>query len=105
MIIKLDIEGNEINAIKGALEVIKKSDPLIIIEFSKLIFDNLKNIEYLKNFLIEYDYCIFDTDNNKKNLNNILDMLKKLKKTQNTIGNFYLIKNYLKKLKLFLSSE
>ena len=38
VIIKLDIEGNEINAIKGALEIIKKSHPLIIIEFSKYIF-------------------------------------------------------------------
>ena len=101
----LDVEGNEINAIKGALKAIKKSDPLIIIEFSKFIFENLQNIEYLKNFLIEYDYCIFDTNYNKKNLNNILDMLKKLKKTQKTIGNFYLIKNSSSKLKLFLSNE
>ena len=105
VIIKLDVEGNEINAIKGALEAIKKSDPLIIIEFSKFIFENLQNIEYLKNFLIKYDYCIFDTNYNKKNLNNILDMLKKLKKTQKTIGNFYLIKNSSSKLKLFLSNE
>ena len=105
VIIKLDVEGNEINAIKGALKAIKKSDPLIIIEFSKFIFENLQNIEYLKNFLIEYDYCIFDTNYNKKNLNNILDMLKKLKKTQKTIGNFYLIKNSSSKLKLFLSNE
>ena len=66
VIIKLDIEGNEINAIKGALEVIKKSHPLIIIEFSKYIFENLDNIDYLKNFLIKYDYSIFDTNYKKK---------------------------------------
>jgi len=105
VIIKLDIEGNEINAIKGALEVIKKSEPLIIIEFSKYTFENLDNIDYLKNFLIKYDYCIFDTKYNKKKLDDILYMLKNLKKRYKTIGNFYLIKNSSNKLKLFLSNE
>ncbi len=105
VIIKLDVEGNEINAIKGALNVIKKSEPLIIIEFSKFIFENLDNIVYLKNFLIKYDYSIYDTNYNKKNLDNILDMLKNLKKSHKTIGNFYLLKNSSRNLKLFLSNE
>ena len=105
VIIKLDIEGNEINAIKGALEVIKKSEPLIIIEFSKYTFENLDNIDYLKNFLIKYDYSIFDINYNKKNLEDILEMLKNLKKRHKTIGNFYLIKNYSNNLKIFLSNE
>ena len=105
VVIKLDIEGNEVNAIKGALQVIKKSDPLIIIEFSKYIFDNKDNINYLKYFLIEYNYSIFDVNYKKQNLDNILDMLKNLKKRYQTIGNFYLIKNSSNNLKLFLSNE
>ena len=105
VVIKLDIEGNEINAIKGALKVIKKSDPLIIIEISKYIFENLDNIDYLKNFLIKYDYSIYDTKYKKQNLSNILDMLKNLKKRYKTLGNFYLIKNSSIKLKLFLFNE
>lgn len=105
VIIKLDIEGNEINAIKGALEVIKKSDPLIIIEFSKYIFENVDNIDYLKNFLVKYDYSIFDVNYNKKSLDNVLKMLNNLKKKHKTIGNFYLIKNSSNNLKLFLSDE
>ena len=105
VIIKLDIEGNEIRAIKGALEIVKKLNPLIIIEFSKYIFDNLDNIVYFKNFLIKYDYSIFDINYNKKNLEDILEMLKNLKKRHNTIGNFYLIKNYSNNLKIFLSDE
>ena len=105
VVIKLDIEGNEINAIKGALEVIKKSDPLIIMEFSKYIFKNRDNINYLKSFLVKYDYSIYDTNYNKKNLDDILNMLKNLKKRYNTIGNFYLIKNFSKNLKIFLSNE
>tara|TARA_Y100000768_G_scaffold93248_1_gene67390 strand:- start:12 stop:926 length:915 start_codon:yes stop_codon:yes gene_type:complete len=105
VIIKLDVEGNEINVIKGALEIIKKSEPLIIIEFSKYIFENMDNIDYLKNFLLEYDYSIYDINYNKKNLYNILNMLKNLKKRHKTIGNFYLIKNSSENLKVFLSNE
>ena len=105
VIIKLDVEGNEINVIKGALEVIKKSEPLIIIEFSKYIFENKDNIDYLNNFLNKYDYCIYDTNYNKKNLEDILEMLNNLQKRYKTIGNFYLIKNSSNKLKLFLSNE
>ena len=105
VIIKLDIEGNEINAIKGALGIISKSDPLIIMEFSKYIFENSDNIDYLKNFLIKYDYSIFDINYNKKTLEDVLKMLSNLKKRHKTIGNFYLIKNSSNNLKIFLSNE
>ena len=105
MIIKLDVEGNEINVIKGAMDLIKKSNPLIIIEFSKYIFENLDNIDYLKNFLIQYDYSIYDTNYNKKDLDSILDMINNLQKRYKTIGNFYLIKNFSKNLEVFLSDE
>ncbi len=104
-IIKLDIEGNEVNAIKGALEFIKKTDPLIIIEFSKFTFENLDNIDYIKNFLFEYDYSIYDTKKNKITLENILTMLTKLNKKHKMIGNFYLIKNLSNNLKIFLSDD
>ena len=105
VIIKLDVEGNEINALKGALEVIEKVEPLIIIEFSVYIFENLDNIDYLKNFLIQYDYSIYDTNYNKQNLDSILDMINNLQKRYKTIGNFYLIKNFSKNLEVFLSDE
>ncbi len=105
VVIKLDIEGNEINAIKGSLEVIKKKEPLIIIEFSKYIFENMDNIDYLKNFLIKYDYCIYNTNCKKISLENILYMLRNLKKKQKTISNFYLIKNNSENSKMFFSNE
>ena len=105
VIIKLDVEGNEINVIKGALELIKKSDPIIIIEFSKYIFENLDNIDYLQNFLIQYDYLIYDTNYKKHNLNSILDMINNLEKKYKTIGNFYLVKNLSKNLEVFLADD
>ena len=104
-IIKLDVEGNEVKAIIGALEFIKKSSPLIIIEFSKYTFENLDNIDHLKNFLLKYEYSIYNTKKKKVTLKKILLMLKKLNKRHKTIGNFYLIKNSSNNLKLFLLND
>ncbi len=104
IIIKVDIEGNEMGGIQGSLRLIEKSSPLIIIEFSKYIFNKQDNIEYLKNFLTRYDYSIYDTNSKKTDLDNILIMLNNLKKRHQTIGNFYLIKNSSIILEEFLSS-
>ena len=93
------------NAIEGGLDFIKKTSPLIIIEFSKYIFDKKENIKYLKNFLLNYDYSIYDTNNSKTNLEDILKKLDKLKKRFKTIGNYYLIKNSSKNLKDFIENE
>ena len=65
----------------------------------------MDNIYYLKEFLIKYDYSIYDTNYKKKNIEDILSMLKNLKKRYKTIGNFYLIKNNSNNLKIFLSNE
>jgi len=104
-IIKLDIEGNEMNAIKGGLKFIEKTSPLIIIEFSKFIFDKESNIKYLKNFLINYEYSIYDTNSQIFYLEDVLNKLMKLDKKYKTIGNYYLIKNFSKNLEDFLSNE
>ena len=93
------------SAIQGSLELVKNSSPLIIIEFSKYIFGKEDNIEYLKNFLIRYDYSIYDTNNNKRNLDNILNKINNLQKRYQTIGNYYLIKNSSKTLEVFLSND
>tara|TARA_A100001234_G_scaffold13715_1_gene11054 strand:+ start:228 stop:1142 length:915 start_codon:yes stop_codon:yes gene_type:complete len=104
-IIKLDIEGNELNALNGGLSFIERSSPLIIIEFSKYIFDKQDNIEHLKSFLNKYDYSIYNTQKKKINLEEILNKLNNLKKRYKTIGNFYLIKNSSNNLKLFLLND
>ena len=100
-IIKLDVEGNEINALKGSLRYIKKKSPLIIIEFSKYTLDTEKKIKYLYFFLSKYDYSIYDINNKKKTLKDIKFKLKKLKKRFMSIGNFYLIENSSEILKEF----
>jgi FkbM family methyltransferase len=104
-IIKLDIEGNEIKAIKGGLKFIDKTSPIIIIEFSKYIFDKKSNIEYLNFFLLNYNYSIFSTGGKKMSLDEIINKISKLTRRYKTIGNYYLIKNSSSNLNIFLSNE
>ena len=104
-IIKLDIEGNEMEAIRGGLELIKKKSPLIIIEFSKFIFNDKSKVKYLKDFLINSNYSIYDTNKKKIYLDHIMNKFSKLKKKYKTIGNYYLIKNSSENLKTFLSDD
>ena len=105
IIIKLDIEGNEMKAIQGSLEIIEKMSPLIIIEFSKYIFNKQENIKYLENFLYRYKYSIYDRNKSKINLENIIIKINNLVKGYDTIGNYYLIKNGSKMLQEFLINE
>ena len=100
IIVKLDIEGNEMNALEGGLQLIKKTDPLIIIEFSRYIFKDNFKVNFFRNFLENFDYLIYDTNFIKKEFDEILHKLDKLRPKHNTIGNYYLIKNSSKDLKI-----
>jgi hypothetical protein len=50
-LIKIDTQGNELNVIKGALQIIKKSKPIIIMEheFKNDDYDMDQLIKYMKN--------------------------------------------------------
>ena len=105
IIIKLDIEGAEIKALEGALNLIKTASPLIIMEFSKYVFKDQLKVTSLKNFLNKLEYSIYDTNCSKINLDEIIIKLDKLNKRHKTIGNLYLIKNSSDILKVFLENE
>ena len=92
-IIKLDIEGDELNALKGCLNSIKKKSPIIIIEFSKYTLDSKEKINFLDFFLKKYNYSIYDTNYKKFTVKDIMRKMSKLNKRFMTIGNFYLLKN------------
>ena len=96
LFIKLDIEGNELQAIEGAKNTIKKFNPIIIIELSSYILKKNKNFDYLKFFLKEFDYNIYDTKKKLVSLNNKIKLIKKLDAQHKTIGNYYLINNGIK---------
>ena len=105
VIIKLDIEGNEINALKGGLNVIKNFFPLIIIEISKYVFNVKSNIEYFKEFLINFNYSIYNTRKEKIDFDKIISDLNNLGENYNTMGNFYLVKDNSNILNSFLEDE
>ena len=101
LFIKLDVEGHELQAIKGSTNIIQKYNPIFIIELSKYIFENNQdNFIFFKNFLINFDYSIYDINNKNISPNEILNLLSDLDVNHKTIGNYYLIKNNedLKKL-------
>lgn len=93
LFIKLDIEGNELQAIEGAKNTIKKFNPIIIIELSSYILKKNKDFDYLKFFLKEFDYNIYDTKKKLVPVNDIINLIKKLDTQHKTIGNYYLINN------------
>lgn len=92
VLIKLDIEGHEFQAIEGAKDIIKEYKPIIIIEFSSYIFKkNEKAFDYFQNFLKEFNYNIYDTKKKLIPISNIIELINKLDKNHKTIGNYYLI--------------
>ena len=90
MIIKLDVEGHEMNVLKGGLELIKKHSPIIIIEFSKFI----KKEDYteIRQFLNLNSYVIYDSKYKEINMDTVKDRLNKLPKGMFGIGNNFLLK-------------
>lgn len=55
-LIKIDVEGHEINALKGGMETIKKTYPLILIEYQgghrKELLNLIKELSYNKFYII-----------------------------------------------------
>ena len=92
--IKLDIEGHELQAIEGAKNTIKKYKPIIIIELSSYIF-NKKNqtFDNLKSFLVKFNYSIYSIKKKLISLEDIVLLIDNLDTKYKTIGNYYLISN------------
>ena len=91
-LIKMDIQGSELNALKGGSKTIKKHKPIIFIEnyAHKNLPEDIKVIKTLKSWgyegyrlLIEGgndDDCIFTHSNDIKKLKNIIQTYSKYKK-------------------------
>jgi len=104
LVIKLDIEGHEMNAIEGAYNTIKIYNPLIIIEFSKFIQKSKNyNFVFLKNFLKNFNYSIYDSKYIETSLDEVINKLDKLPPKHYTIGNNYLLKKDSNLEKLILN--
>jgi len=105
LIIKLDIEGNEFKALAGGLKTIEKHSPIIIIEFSKFIFNEKNSKIFLNKFLQNYNYKIFSTNYSKMDENEIYDLLDQLDKKHDTIGNYFLVKENSTNYDYFLNER
>ena len=90
IVIKLDIEGHEMSAIKGSYNLLKKHSPLIIIEFSKFI--SQEDYKLLNEFIQDNDYVVYDTSYNEISLEIVSKRLKELPNSMFGIGNNFLIK-------------
>lgn len=90
VIIKLDVEGHEMNILKGASKLIKNFSPIIIIEFSKFIKDD--DYKSMRKFLYENDYLIYDPSYKEITLDTVINRLNNLPQNMYAIGNNFLIK-------------
>tara|TARA_B100000780_G_C21027505_1_gene411922 strand:- start:89 stop:991 length:903 start_codon:yes stop_codon:yes gene_type:complete len=94
LIIKLDIEGHELQALEGAKNTIEKYKPIIIIELSTYIFNkNDKAFDRLKFFLTKFDYSIYNTKKILTSLEDVIISINNLDSEHETIGNYYLLYN------------
>ena len=95
VIIKLDIEGNEFNAIQGGKDTISRYEPLITIELSRYNFNNKNyNFDYFRNFLNDSKYKIYDDKLVSLNIGTLIDRISSLDQSHQTIGNYFLIKDF-----------
>jgi FkbM family methyltransferase len=95
IIIKLDIEGNEFNAIQGSKDAILRYEPLIIIELSRYNFNNQNyNFNFFRKFLDDYKYKIYDDKLVSLNIEILIDRITTLDQSHQTIGNYFLIKDF-----------
>ena len=95
VIIKLDIEGNEFNAIQGSKDTILKYEPLITIELSRYNFNNQNyNFDYFRKFLNDFKYKIYDDKLVLLNIETLIDRIGNLDQFHQTIGNYFLIKDF-----------
>ena len=95
VVIKLDIEGNEFNAIQGGKDTILKYEPLITIELSRYNFNNQNyNFDYFRKFLNDFKYKIYDDKLVLLNIETLIDRIGNLDQSHQTIGNYFLIKDF-----------
>ena len=79
---------------KGTAHIIKKYNPIFIIEISKYNINKMNsNLKFFTEFLLENDYLIIDLYQNKVEISEIKKRITDVDKDHKTIGNFYLVKN------------
>ena len=101
MIMKFDLEGHDLIAIYGAEKTIRKHNPIILFEFSKMIINHPHyKQEIFQSFLKKNNLIITDLRKKIHSIGQLHDHISRLGPNHDTIGNFILTKkNNLKKIK------
>jgi FkbM family methyltransferase len=98
--IKIDLEGHDIKAIYGSLNIIKNIETVIMFEFSKMIYTNDFVEKNFKNFLIKNSLIMTDLNLKLLTLKKLRNRLDELDNSHQTCGNYLLLnKNIIKKLR------
>lgn len=102
IIIKLDIEGYEFNALIGMRKFLLNYNVVIFFEFSRMLLNNKNfNFKKFKRFIDINKLFILDLNLNRTNIKNILYKFSILEKRKNTIGDYILVKNSYNNIKNF----
>jgi FkbM family methyltransferase len=93
--IKVDLEGYDINAIYGSLNIIKKIKTLIMFEFSKMIYNNNFSSKDFTNFLTKNNLVIADLKLNLLTLEQLQSKIDLLDNFHQTCGNYLILNKNL----------
>jgi FkbM family methyltransferase len=97
--IKIDLEGHDIKAVYGSLNIIKKIKTIIMFEFSKMIYTNDFLEKNFINFLNKNDLIITDLSLALLTLQQLRNRLSALNNSHQTCGNYLIFnKNLIKEL-------
>jgi FkbM family methyltransferase len=102
IIIKLDIEGYEFNALIGMQKILFNYNVIVFLELSRMLL-NKKNFNFkkFKIFLDINNLRILDLNLNIINIKDILNKFSMLEKNKNTIGDYILVKKSFSNIKNF----
>jgi FkbM family methyltransferase len=90
--IKIDLEGHDIKAIYGSLNIIKKIKTVVMFEFSKMIYTSNFVEKNFTKFLKKNNLIITDLNLELLTLRDLKNRLTKLDNSHQTCGNYLLFK-------------
>ena len=92
IVIKLDLEGYEFEALQGLKKIIKRFKPIIFLELSKMLLDHKDfSIKKFKKFMVKNNLQLKDSKQNSASADILFDKLKNLNEKQQTIGDYFLL--------------
>lgn len=92
ILIKLDIEGHEYQALLGLIDTIKQYKPIFFIEISRMLLTSKNFSKYnFAKFIQDNHLKILDQDAEEISVDFLFEKIEKLSVKQDTIGDFFLL--------------